>query len=560
MHPILILLHLGAGVMLLLWAVRMVRTGVERAWGAALRDEMRKARGGVVGLAISGAMLAVVLQSATAVGVLATGFASSGILGIGAGIAALLGADFGSALVVKLLSFDMRELIPVLVLAGATMFLKFENRQFRQIGRITLGIAFILLSLRMIGDATEPLKQSQFLPQAFAYLQSDPLTAFGVACLLAWGLHSSVATLLLLASFAAGGLLPIEAALPMVLGANLGGGLIAVWLTRSGSLPARRIPLGNLILRGAAALGFLAIAQIVPLPLTQLGGSAAMQLVNFHVLFNLFLVLVSLPFIGVVDRLTEQLWPTPEDAEQAHRQHHSALDRSTTKRPALALASAQRELVHMGETLQTMLRPVPDMFEAGDMEAIAKLRAMDDEINQRHTDIKLFIAEVNRGELTPDEARRGLEVAGLSVDFEAIGDIIAKNLLQLAESKSRKRLRFSAAGWSEILNLHARVSSNLEIALNVLVSGDLDGARLLVSEKAVLRRLERESHDRHLARLQVGVAESIETSDIHIEAVRALKEINSLVVKVAYPILNSHGYLLDSRLAEQKDVSNKLII
>jgi phosphate:Na+ symporter len=214
----------------------------------------------------------------------------------------------------------------------------------------------------------------------------------------------------------------------------------------------------------------------------------------------------------------------------------------------------------MGETLQTMLRPVPDMFEAGDMEAIAKLRAMDDEINQRHTDIKLFIAEVNRGELTPDEARRGLEVAGLSVDFEAIGDIIAKNLLQLAESKSRKRLRFSAAGWSEILNLHARVSSNLEIALNVLVSGDLDGARLLVSEKAVLRRLERESHDRHLARLQVGVAESIETSDIHIEAVRALKEINSLVVKVAYPILNSHGYLLDSRLAEQKDVSNKLII
>ncbi|MGV8952028.1 MAG: Na/Pi cotransporter family protein [Cypionkella sp.] len=546
--------------MLLLWAVRMVRTGVERSWGAALRDGMRKSRGGVVGMAISGAMLAIVLQSTTAVGVLATGFAASGVLTVGAGVAALLGADLGSALVVKLLSFDMQELIPLLIFVGATLFLKFENRQVRQAGRIALGIAFILVSLRMMGDATEPLKQSEILPQAFVYLQSDPLTAFIVATLLTWALHSSVATLLLLTSFAASGLLSIDAALPMVLGANLGGGLIAVWLTRSVSLPARRIPLGNLILRGVATLCVLGVLQIVPIPMTQLGATPAMQLVNFHVLFNLLRVIFSLPFLGLIDRLTEQLWPTPTDAEQGRRPHHSALDRSTTRRPALALASAQRELVHMGETLQTMLQPIPDMLEAGDMSAIARLREIDDEINQRHTDIKLFIAEVNRGELTPAEARRGLEIAGLSVDFEAIGDIIAKNLLQLAETKSRKRLTFSAAGWSEILNLHARVSSNLEIALNVLVSGDLEGARMLVSEKAVLRRLERESHDRHLARLQNGLAESIETSDIHIEAVRALKEINSLVVKVAYPILNSHGYLLDSRLAAHSDQANKLVV
>ena len=165
MHPFLILIHLAAAVMLLLWAVRMVRTGVERAWGTELRSVLRKAGGGALGMAFAGAILAIILQSATAVGILASGFATSGIVSISAGIAALLGADFGSALVVKLLSFDLSELIPILLLTGATMFLKFEHRQVRQIGRVVLGIAFILLSLRMVGAATEPLRESAVLPQ-----------------------------------------------------------------------------------------------------------------------------------------------------------------------------------------------------------------------------------------------------------------------------------------------------------------------------------------------------------------------------------------------------------
>ncbi len=550
MHPILILLHLAAAVMLLLWAVRMVRTGVERAWGGALRAAMRQARGGTPGMAAAGAALAIVLQSATAVGVLAAGFAASGIIGIGPGIAALLGADLGSALVVKLLSFDLSELVPVLMLAGATMFLKFQNRQVRQIGRVVLGIAFILLSLRLIGQATEPMRESAVLPQIANYLKGDPLTAFVMAALLAWGLHSSVATLLLFASFAAGGVLPAEAAAPMVLGANLGGGLVAVWLTRGVGLPAWRIPLGNLIFRGIACLLALIVLQFVPDAMERLGTGSAVQLVNFHVLFNLCLLLGSLPFVGPMERLTALLWPvTAEDAEAASP-YRSALDRSATIRPTLALASAQRELLRMGETVETMLAPVMDMLEVGDPRQITRLRAIEDEVNRRHSDIKMFIAQVNRGQLTEDEARRGLELAGLAIDFEAIGDIIAKNLLTMAEEKARLRLRFSKEGWAEMNALHARVMANLQIGLNLLISGDLESARQLVTEKAVLRRMERDSHDRHLTRLRNGAPETLDTSDMHLEVVRALKEINSLIVKVAYPILTERGHLLDSRLAE----------
>jgi len=547
MHPFMILFHLAAAVMLLLWAVRMVRTGVERAHGPALKTVLRGARGGQPGMAFVGMGLAVVLQSSTAVGLLAAGFAASGILGISAGLAAMIGADLGSALVVKVLSYDLSELIPLLILAGSVLFLKFESRAMRQWGRILLGVAFILMSLAMISAATEPLRESRLLPQIAGYLAGDPLTAFAVAALLAWAVHSSVATVLIFVSFAGSGLLPMEAALPMVLGANLGGGLVGVWLTRDMPLPARRIPLGNLVVRGVgAALALMAVIAF-PLPLDRIGTGATQQLVNFHVLFNAVLVLIALPLVGVVDRLTARIWPDPVTLDAA-KPFLSALDKGMADTPALALASAKRELLRMGETVEVMFRPVMELIDGGDKAAIARIRATDDDLNRRHTDIKLFIAGMNRSRISKEEARRGLELSSTATDFEYIGDLVAKTLLTLAEDKARKRLRFSAEGWLEMNRLHQRVEANLQLAMNVLVSGDLASARTLAAEKEVMRRLERESHDKHLSRLQSGKVESIETSDIHLEIVRALKEINSLLVKTAYPILKESGHLLDSRL------------
>lgn len=548
MHPLLTLIHLAAAVMLLLWAVRMVRTGVERAWGARLRHALRRAKGRTLGMAVAGLLLATLLQSATAVGILAVGFAGAGIISIGAGIAALLGADLGSALVVKLLSFDLSAMIPVLLLTGATLFLKVERRQIKYLGRILLGVGFMLMSLQMIGQATAPLRDSAALPQIVAYLQGDPLSAFAMAALLSWLVHSSVATLLLFASLASGGILPVEAAAPMVLGANLGGALVAVWLTRGAGWPERRIPMANLFFRGVAAIVALVLLQLLPDAPALLGADPSTQLVNLHLLFNAALLILALPGVGPVERLTARLWPDPTDGFAVTAGYQSALDRSLLARPRQALLSAQRELIRMAEATDAMLRPVIDLLDSDDVRPIAALRARDDEVNQRHSGIKLYIAELNRGALSESEARRGLELTSQAVDFEAIGDLIAKNLLDQAEDRARRQLRFSEEGWADLTALHARVMANMQLALNVMVSGDVETARQLVAEKSTLRRMERDYHDRHLARLRGGHEATVETSDLHLEIVRSLKEINSLLVKVAYPILTENGDLLESRL------------
>ena len=552
MHFSLILLHLAGATLLLLYAVQMVRTGMERAHGAALRRLLGEARRGKLKAAAGGTAMAVMLQGSTAVAMLACGFAASGVLALPVGLPLLLGADLGSALVVRVLSFDLGWLVPVCLLVGGVMHLKLPGQKIRETGRMVLGAGFVLLSLKLIGDATHPLRDSALLPTFSTYLADDYITAFLIGAAFTWLVHSSVAAILMIAAFAAQGLLPLEAGVPLVLGANLGGGLIAFWLSRGMPPEAQRIPVGNLLFRAFGAVAALAAIEAIDLPIDLLGGDPGAALVNLHVLFNASLLLCCLPLSGPMARLTTRLVPDPSskagDNLLAHRP--SALDRAVITNPRLALASATRELLRMGELVETMVRPVMQLFENGTRAEIAKLRKVDEEVNRAHTGIKLYLAEVNRGEMTMAEARKSIELTDFAINLEHAGDIVAKNLLVLADERAERNLRFSREGWDELIELHERLVENIHLALNVMVSNDLPSARQLVVEKERMRVLERRSHDSHLMRLRTGTPESVETSDMHLEMARALKEINSLLVTVAYPLLTESGDLLQSRLVQ----------
>lgn len=143
-----------------------------------------------------------------------------------------------------------------------------------------------------------------------------------------------------------------------------------------------------------------------------------------------------------------------------------------------------------------------------------------------------------------------MEMINFAISVERVGDIICKDLLRLTEVKHKDRLNFSEAGRKELSNLHARVVTNIQLALNVLFSEDLDSARQLANEKKEMRQLEQRSHDRHMERLGDGNAQSIATSDIHLEVIQGVKEINSRFVTFAYPILARYGVLMSSRVSD----------
>jgi phosphate:Na+ symporter len=462
----------------------------------------------------------------------------------------MLGADLGSSLVVQILSFDLSLLVPVLLLAGGLLFFKGLNREWRQAGRVLIGIALILIALQMIGTATEPLRDAHMLPEIVGYLRGDFVSAFLIGAAFTWLVHSSVASILLVATFAAQGLVPVELGVSLMLGANLGGGLIAVGLTRQSFVEARRIALGNLVFRGLGAMVALAAYQVLRPALDVLGPDAARQVVNLHLLFNVALLLVCLPLTGPVALLVERLIkpkPTPEELANPLAEAATALDQSVVGTPALALASATRELLRMAEIIERMLKPLMEIYETGDAEKIRQARKLEQAVDAAQQEIKLYLARINyRGD---EEAQRGHELSNFAINLEYVGDAISKTLLKLAETRRDQKLQFSPEGWRELNELHHRVMVNMQLALNVLVSKDRESARQLLAEKTAMGSAERRSYSEHLKRLQSGAVESIETSNIHLETVRALKTINSLFASVAYPILKESGDLLDSRLA-----------
>lgn len=551
MNPYLLLLHLAGAIALLLWAVRMVRTGVERSQEPLLKRVLHQSGGGRIRAAGIGAAIATVLQSSTAVAILAAGFAASGALTLATGLALMLGADLGSSLVVQILSIDLEWLTPVLLLAGALLFFKGQTRELKQAGRIVIGIALILVSLRMIGEATAPLRDATFLPDVISYLRNDIVTAFILGAAFTWLVHSSVASVLLIATFAGQGLVPLELGVSLLLGANLGGGLIAVGLTRQSAVQARRITWGNLTFRGLGAVLALVAFHVLQPPATLLGDTAARQLVNFHLAFNVVLLIVCLPLTGIVAAIIEKLVkpkPTPEELANPLAEAPSCLDQAVVGMPALALASATRELLRMAEIIERMLQPLMELYETGDPEKIKQARALEKAVDQAQSEIKLYLAKIDyTGEA---EAQRGHELSNFAINLEYVGDAITKTLLKLAETRRDQKLSFSPEGWRELNELHHRVMANMRLALNVLVSKDRESARQLLMEKAAVSTAERESYGQHLNRLRSGTAQSVETSNIHLETVRALKTINSLFASVAYPILQQSGDLLDSRLAK----------
>lgn len=543
----LFLLHVGGALALLLWAIHMVQTGIDRGWRPEITAALRWASGAIRPAGI-GLLFAVALQSATATGMLAAGFAAKGALTASAGLAIMLGADLGSALVVYFLSLNFQLLAPILLIVGTGLFFKADTRKLRQTGRALAGIGLIFVALSLLGQATEPLRESPLLPAVVTYLGNDAFTALVAGAVIAWLMHSSVTAIILLLTLATHGLVPIEAAASLLIGANIGGALIPFVLTRGGALISRQIMAGNLILRGGGALIALLVLGAGArghLP----GASDASELVNLHLIFNAVLLVVGLPLVRPVSVLTAWLVRKPSAAEAGELAlglPPSCLDPGSISEPAMALGNTQRELIRMAEIVARMLEPIMEIYRTGDAEKIRQAKAMEAAVNRAQSEIKLYLAKVSFTVETQE--KQSHDLAAIAVNLEYVGDAITKTLLRLAEVRSEQRLAFSPSGWRELSDLHGSVIANMRLAQNVLVTRDVAQARELVRRKSEIRALVDDSMRRHMQRLKQGTEASVATSNIHLETIRALKTINSLLATIGYHVLAETGDVLDSRL------------
>ena len=532
----------------MLWGLRMVRTGVLRAYGGDLRHFVgvglrRRLSAFGIGLGVTA-----MLQSSTATALITASFAERGLMATAPALAVMLGADVGTSLVAQVLSFDLGIVSPLLILAGVAAFSVGGATRRRDLGRAVIGVGLMLLALRLIVAASAPVRESGVIQEILVGVEREPLLALFVAAGLTWVAHSSLAIVLLIISLAGVGLLTSKLALVLILGANLGGGVPALLATWRGDIAARRVTMGNMGFRVVGCLVALPLLDIVQPALALLSTDVGRQAANFHTAFNLALAVAFLPLVGLVAKALERALPArPKDEDPAQPRY---LDPGAIESPSLAIAAAARETLRMGDTLETMLRDTLKVLESDDRKLAEQISRADDVIDKLHEAIKLYLTQVSRESLGDVDSRRCMEIIAFTTNLEHVGDIIDKNLMELAVKKIKNRLKFSDEGMREIAALHGQVLENLKLAMAVFIAADVKMARQLLSEKVNFRERERQLAERHLDRLRSGRAESIETSSLHLDILRDLKRINSHLTSVAYPILEQAGELRQSRLRQ----------
>jgi len=542
------LLNLLAAIALLVWGIHLVRTGILRVFGANLRHILSRSISNRFTAALSGVGVTALVQSSTATSLIASSFVGQGLITLPLALAVMLGADIGSSLMVVAFSFDLSWLSPLLIFTGVVLFISRQSTNVGRFGRILIGLGLMLLALRLVTDSTAVLTSNAAVKVLLGTLSSDLLLEIMVGAVLAVLAYSSLAIVLLTATLAASSVIPMDVALGLVLGANLGSGLLAVLTTAKSAVEVRQVPLGNLIFK---ALGVLMAAPFVSLWLHHVRpylGDTASVVVLFHLCFNVLLSLIFIGWTQAIAGWVEKLLPKPEKKPHNGRPHH--LDPSALATPSLAISCAAREALHQADVAETMLRGMLDVIKKDDLALAENLRKMDDTVDELYSSIKYYLTKISREALAEDESRRWTDIISFTINMEQIGDVIERVLIDIEDKKIKPGRNFSEAGMAEICELHQRLIDNLRLSMSVFLTGSVHDAKKLLEEKARFRDLERAYATTHLGRLSDNTTQSIETSSLHIDLISDLKRINSHICSIAYPILDSAGALAPSRLRQ----------
>jgi len=540
-------LNLAGSVALLLWGVHMARTGVQRAFGAKLRNALGAALRNRLAAFAAGLGVTAVMQSSTATGLMVTGFAAAGLVDLTAALSVMLGANVGTTLIVQALSFDVAEIAPALILIGVILFRR-ATAATRDLGRAAIGVGLMLMALHQLLGLLTPYEDVPSLRLLLGAIDTEPVLDVILAAALTWATHSSAAVVLVVMSLAAKGTAPPLAALAMALGANLGAALNPWFEGASDADPAaKRVALGNLLNRVVGVAVALAFLPTISRFLVTIEPDKARLVADFHTAFNLVLALIFMPLLTPFAALLKRLLPARVDPADPSRPLY--LDPAAAAAPAIALGGAAREALRLADALEAMLAGMRDALANPDRRQIGETKRLDDVLDKLNGAIKAYLTGLDPEALSEADHRRLRDILTFSTNLEQAGDIVDRGLLAMATKMAKRGVIFSDSGRDELQRIVDRLIANVRAAASLFMTGDERAARQLAAEKEAFRALEADATDAHFERLRSGRVNSAETSALHLDALRDLKAVNThIVAAAAYPVLVSRGELLATRI------------
>jgi phosphate:Na+ symporter len=534
---------LGAigGLVFFLFGIRFCSRGLQKAAGTKLKQMLWNLTDNrFLGLGV-GVLVTAIIQSSTATTVMLVSLTNAGLISLGQVLGVILGADIGTTITVQLIAFKLSDYCLALVVGGFLAMMIAGKRPWRYYPQIIFGFGLIFYGMKLTADSLLPLKSMPWFLSLFAGMGNLPVLGLLIGVMFTLLVRSSAVTIGIMLTLAFQDLISLPAAMPIIIGANIGtcgAALMAAW---GGNQESVKVAWGHTIFKVIA--GLIALVLVAPFVglVQKFGGDIARQIANAHTIFNVLASLLFLPFLGPFEKLLNKIVPVMAPSQKAFGPKY--LDERALETPSLAIGQVAQEILRMADLVKDMLVRSFEALEKNDISLKNKLVADDDKVDLLEEAITPYVAKITQEDLSGDQSSRGVELLYIVNDLENIGDVISKNIMGHAGKKIEQHLSFSGEGLKEIELLYRETLATLELSIGALASGNLELAQKAHERKDKVLALEKELYKKHLERLQMGFKESRETSTMHLDLLSDFERINFHASQIGAALLGRMKYI-----------------
>ena len=527
------------GLALFLFGMDILTRALKQVAGASMRTILaRMTQNRFTGL-VAGASVTAIIQSSSITTVLLVGFISAGLMTTAQSVAVILGANIGTTITAQILAFKVTALaLPLLSLGFFVSFIA-TNKATREYGRVFMGVGMVFFGMGIMSDAMHPLRSYQPFLDFMLTLDNVALAALVGAGFTAL-VQSSSATTGILIVLAGQGLIALEPAVAMALGANIGTCVTALLAAIGKRREALRAALVHTVFNVVGVLiwiGFIDQLAEMARALSSVpeDGTAAhipRQLANVHTFFN---VANALLFIGITGQITRFVeWLAPDRAEvpePGYAPKH--LDKNLLNVPAIAIDAVRLELLHLGGLVREMFAAAVPAVTEGSPIDIDRLRVMDRPVDLLHREIVGYMRSISLASLPADQSSLLLGLIKIGNDLEHIGDLIATSMVTSARKRIDEDVVISPATAAVIARLHGEVLEALDGVMQALEAQDAGMAADVRKRKAEFSALVEDIAGYEIERLRADEPKRLHTYAREIELTETLDDIFKIVRRIA---------------------------
>lgn len=535
------IIALVGGLGLFLYGMKVMGDGLQNFSGDKMKAVFEKITSNPILGVCTGAFVTAVIQSSSATTVMVVGFVNAGLMNLLQATAVIMGANIGTTITGFLVTLKISTYIPVFLAIGAFLTMFSKKEKSKEIGHIILGFGILFLGMGLMKDAMSPLKSSPMFTDIVKTLGTNPFLGILAGLAMTAIVQSSSATTGILISLAASGAISLGAAIPVLLGCNIGTCVTALLSSIGTTKVAKKAAVIHLIFNVAGAVVFIPFIGLLANLVVKIhpGDTAdivAKQIAYSHIIFNLVNTAWLLPLYKVIVNIVNKLIPVSEEEEEEDHMGTKFIDERLLETPVIAVGQTTKDVIRMGEIVEKNLKRAMEAFKTDSDSKVKKVYEKEKIVNLLEDELTVFLVQLSKTEIAEHQRDLVTSMFHMVNDIERIGDH-AENIAELTSEKIQKRLKFSEEAVEELNNMFNQTLTAVRLSIEAVGENNAEKAHKVIAIEEVIDNLEKELRANHIRRLNMGICNAT-VGAIFLDIISNLERIGDHATNVAQVVVD----------------------